>query len=511
MVPQAGDVECGHEQASRVFRKPYVVRKSREKWSTEEHQRFVEAVDRFGRNWSAIVDHIGTRSVAQVRSHAQKYFLKLQHQGKAEAVPPPRPKRRSTKPYPIQQKTDSAAFQPVAQARPVSAGSPSADFDAGDSFGGDASNAGSATSNISGQDESSETSMQVPPVDHRHKAQDPSIGQLGLAQSLPASDVTRLHQALNVVLQRPYAPSQELGQDADGYASQRWDHFLFAFSCTAEGIEPFQKEPSSCLPSLASEQSVPAAAAFPATTSTRDNAGQQVQLPACDPACLAQQPTWAINMAAAGLLHPEQFLRYPAASPCTVAAAQQLRSTTASPAVLAGAPAEWQSPYDDLGSLFRAATPACQQQLPVQMPFSQSVWHTQGPSPDVPPAAATQPLFEAIGVPCSWYQSTQQPATASPASHNPILLAHHSSDNFTALPSEAKESSMQAEPLLPEGSIEEVSKMLRPPSFPCGLDLEGFDPWTLDSVAAFSSLDGASTSNESSVADLDPAAWLQLC
>lgn len=38
-----------------------------EKWSDEEHARFVEAIDKFGRDWAKIVAHIGSRTVAQVR------------------------------------------------------------------------------------------------------------------------------------------------------------------------------------------------------------------------------------------------------------------------------------------------------------------------------------------------------------------------------------------------------------------------------------------------------------
>ena len=36
----------------------------------------------------------------QIRSHAQKYFLKVQKKGTSEHVPPPRPKRKATHPYP---------------------------------------------------------------------------------------------------------------------------------------------------------------------------------------------------------------------------------------------------------------------------------------------------------------------------------------------------------------------------------------------------------------------------
>lgn len=36
----------------------------------------------------------------QIRSHAQKYFLKIQKSGKSEHVPPPRPKKKASHPYP---------------------------------------------------------------------------------------------------------------------------------------------------------------------------------------------------------------------------------------------------------------------------------------------------------------------------------------------------------------------------------------------------------------------------
>lgn len=53
------------------------------RWSKKEHQLFIEGVSKFGRNWKKIEEHIGTRNGPQIRSHAQKFFLKLMRQHKS--------------------------------------------------------------------------------------------------------------------------------------------------------------------------------------------------------------------------------------------------------------------------------------------------------------------------------------------------------------------------------------------------------------------------------------------
>jgi len=42
----------------------------------------LEGIELFGKDWRAIEQHIVTRSCSQIRSHAQKYFLKLEKEGK---------------------------------------------------------------------------------------------------------------------------------------------------------------------------------------------------------------------------------------------------------------------------------------------------------------------------------------------------------------------------------------------------------------------------------------------
>lgn len=47
------------------------------RWTREEHDRFVEGLRKFGKNWRKVEEFIGTRTGAQIRSHAQKYFNRL--------------------------------------------------------------------------------------------------------------------------------------------------------------------------------------------------------------------------------------------------------------------------------------------------------------------------------------------------------------------------------------------------------------------------------------------------
>jgi len=55
------------------------------RWTDEEHARFLEALHLYGKNWNKVHIYVGTRSSAQTRSHAQKYFTKLQKKNTKEA------------------------------------------------------------------------------------------------------------------------------------------------------------------------------------------------------------------------------------------------------------------------------------------------------------------------------------------------------------------------------------------------------------------------------------------
>lgn len=47
------------------------------RWSKEEQQRFAEAVLNYGNDWKNIQNYVSSRNITQVRSHAQKFLMKL--------------------------------------------------------------------------------------------------------------------------------------------------------------------------------------------------------------------------------------------------------------------------------------------------------------------------------------------------------------------------------------------------------------------------------------------------
>ncbi|XP_020576078.1 protein CCA1-like isoform X2 [Phalaenopsis equestris] len=100
-ISNKGAMEMGSPSSEPTKRrKPYTITKQREKWTDEEHKKFLEAICLYGRGWIKIQEHVGTKSATQIRSHAQKFFLKkgvggmnLGHPNGLE-IPPPRARRK---------------------------------------------------------------------------------------------------------------------------------------------------------------------------------------------------------------------------------------------------------------------------------------------------------------------------------------------------------------------------------------------------------------------------------
>ena len=47
------------------------------RWTKTEHERFLKGLERYGRDWVSVQKVVKTRNLIQVRSHAQKVFMKM--------------------------------------------------------------------------------------------------------------------------------------------------------------------------------------------------------------------------------------------------------------------------------------------------------------------------------------------------------------------------------------------------------------------------------------------------
>ena len=50
------------------------------RWKKAEHDKFMKGLEKYGRDWVKVQKVVKTRSLAQVRSHAQKCFKNMSQQ-----------------------------------------------------------------------------------------------------------------------------------------------------------------------------------------------------------------------------------------------------------------------------------------------------------------------------------------------------------------------------------------------------------------------------------------------
>jgi len=65
------------ESAQELSQSSNQKRDARGRWTATEHEAFISSLRLYGKDWYRVEEAIGTRSSAQIRSHAQKFLSKL--------------------------------------------------------------------------------------------------------------------------------------------------------------------------------------------------------------------------------------------------------------------------------------------------------------------------------------------------------------------------------------------------------------------------------------------------
>ncbi|TYH38733.1 hypothetical protein ES332_D12G130400v1 [Gossypium tomentosum] len=74
----AGNTGSYSEDPNKKIRKPDTITKSKESWTEQEHDKSLEALQLFDHDLKKIGAFVGSKTVIQIHSHAQNYFLKVQ-------------------------------------------------------------------------------------------------------------------------------------------------------------------------------------------------------------------------------------------------------------------------------------------------------------------------------------------------------------------------------------------------------------------------------------------------
>lgn len=127
-------------------------------WTADEHARFLEGLKLFGqKDIKSISRHVGTRSATQVRTHAQKYYLRIERErAKTDGTPIP------TGPIIPRERRCNQKGRPRSRGHPASAGSLSAES-AGGEAGTSTNNGSSCTGE--GHERNGETKIELPGLD----------------------------------------------------------------------------------------------------------------------------------------------------------------------------------------------------------------------------------------------------------------------------------------------------------------------------------------------------------